>query len=138
MTSKTTIGFIAGSWDLLHMGHILALKDSKAQCDILVVGLKINPNKDRPEKHIPIETVEERIARLEACKYVDKVITYDTENGLYNLLKELKPDIRFRGADHQNGKPFIGDDLPMKIIYLDRNHNYSSSNLIERIRYNKQ
>ena len=136
MVSKKITGFIAGSWDLLHMGHVLALKDSKAQCDVLIVGLNIDPTRDRPEKHIPVETAEERMTKLQACRYVDQIISYDTEEGLYNILKELKPDIRFRGGDHNNGKPFTGDDLQMKIVYLDRSHDHSSSNLIKRIRDN--
>lgn len=128
-------GFTCSAFDLLHAGHLIMLKEVRAQCDYLIVGLHTDPSIDRPEKHKPIETVEERKIRLQACKYVDKIITYDTEADLYNLLKELKPDIRFLGEDHK-GKPFTGDDLPIKIVYNSRNHNYSSSNLRERIKNN--
>ena len=128
-------GFTCSAFDLLHAGHLIMLKEVRAQCDYLIVGLHTDPSIDRPEKHKPIETVEERKMRLQACKYVDKIITYDTEADLYNLLKELKPDIRFLGEDHR-GKNFTGDDLPIKIVYNSRNHNYSSSNLRERIKNN--
>ena len=128
-------GFTCSAFDFLHAGHLIMLKEVRAQCDYLIVGLHTDPSIDRPEKHKPIETVEERKIRLQACKYVDKIITYDTEEDLYNLLKELKPDIRFLGEDHK-GKPFTGDDLPIKIVYNSRNHNYSSSNLRERIKNN--
>ena len=126
-------GFTCGALDLLHAGHLIMLKECKAQCDYLIVGLQTDPSIDRPEKHKPVETIEERMIRLQGCKYVDKIVVYETEKDLYNLLKELKPDIRFLGADHK-GKPFTGDDLPIKIIWNSRNHNYSSSNLIQRIR----
>lgn len=122
--------------DLLHAGHLIMLKEIRKQCDHLTVALQTDPSIDRPEKHKPIETVEERMIRLQACKYVDKIVTYDTEQDLYNLLKELKPDIRFLGADWK-GKHFTGDDLPIKVIFNSRNHNYSSSNLISRIRNSK-
>lgn len=125
-------GFTCGALDLLHAGHVIMLKECKAQCDFLVVGLQTDPSIDRPEKHKPIETIEERKIRLQGCKYVDKIVVYETERDLYNLLKELRPDIRFLGEDHK-GKSFTGDDLPIKIIYNSRNHNYSSSNLIKRI-----
>lgn len=125
-------GFTCGAFDLLHYGHLLMLKEVREQCDFLIVGLQIDPSIDRPDKNKPIETVEERKIRLEGCKYIDEIITYNTEEDLYNLLKELKPDIRFVGADWK-GKHFTGDDLSIKIIFNTRNHNYSSSNLRKRI-----
>lgn len=127
------IGFTCGSLDLLHAGHIMMLKECRAQCDFLIVGLQTDPTLDRPEKNKPVETVEERKIRLQGCKYVDKILTYDTEQSLYNLLKEVHPDIRFLGEDWK-GRHFTGDDLPIKIIYNTRTHDFSSSNLRERIK----
>ena len=133
---KNVIGFTCGAMDLLHAGHVLMLKDCKNKCDYLVVGLQTDPNIDRKEKHKPIETIEERKIRLNGCRYVDKIIIYETELDLYKLLKKLKPDIRFLGEDHK-GKPFTGDDLPIKVKFNNRKHNYSSSNLLERIQKQK-
>lgn len=130
--AKKIIGFTCGALDLLHAGHVTMLKDCKAQCDYLIVGLQTDPTIDRPHKNKPIETVEERLIRLKGCKYVDKILIYETENDLYNLLKELKPDVRFIGVDHKH-KYFTGNDLHIDIIWNERNHNYSSSNLRERI-----
>ena len=126
---KKVIGFTCGVMDLLHPGHVLMLKECRGQCDFLIVGLQENA---REGKEQPIEIYEERHIRLEGCKYVDKIIPYNTEGDLYNLLVELKPDIRFLGEDHRN-KPFTGDDLDIKIIYNTRDHNYSSSSLRKRI-----
>ena len=126
-------GWTCGQFDLLHSGHLIMLKEIRKQCDYLIVGLQTDASIDRPEKHKPIETVEERMIRLQACKYVDKIVIYETEKDLYNLLKEIKPDIRFLGADWK-GKHFTGDNLDIKIIFNSRNHNYSSSNLIARIK----
>ena len=122
-------GFTCGVLDLLHPGHLLMLKECKAQCDFLIIGLQENA---RECKEQPIETFEERMIRLQGCKYVDKILTYNTEQDLFNLLKELKPDVRFLGADHK-GKPFTGDDLNIKIIFNSRDHSFSSTNLRKRI-----
>jgi glycerol-3-phosphate cytidylyltransferase len=127
---KKIKGFTCGVLDLLHPGHILMLKECRAQCDFLIVGLQENA---RPGKEQPIESIEERKIRLQGCKYVDKILTYDTEGDLYNLLKELKPDIRFLGIDHK-GNPFTGDNLPIKVIFNSRDHFYSSSSLRKRIK----
>mgnify|MGYP001557953526 CR=1 FL=1 len=132
MASKK-IGFSCGVLDLLHPGHLLMLKECRAQCDYLVVGLQENA---RPGKEKPVETFEERMIRLQGCKYVDKILTYDTEGDLYNLLKELKPDVRFLGADHK-GKPFTGDNLNIQVVFNSRDHDYSSSSLRFRIRESK-
>ena len=127
------IGFTCSCFDLLHAGHILMLKDSKKQCDYLIVGLQIDPTIDRPEtKNKPIQSLKERKIQLEAVKYIDKIVVYNTEKELYRLLKELRPNIRILGSDYK-GKEFTGDNLNIKIYYHIRNHNYSSSNLREII-----
>ncbi len=126
-------GFTCGTMDLLHAGHVLMLKECKEQCDYLVVGLQTDPTIDRPHKNKPIESLEERRIRLEGSKYVDEIVIYETESDLYKLLKKLKPDVRFVGADHK-GKPFTGDDLTIPIIFNSREHNFSSTSLRERIK----
>jgi glycerol-3-phosphate cytidylyltransferase len=127
------VGFTCGAFDLCHAGHLIMFKEIRKQCDYLIVGLQTDPSIDRPEKNKPIETIEERMIRLQACKYIDKIVVYTTELDLYNILKELRPTVRFLGEDHR-GKPFTGDDLGLEIIFNSRNHNYSSSNLLQRIR----
>jgi len=126
-------GFTCGAMDLLHAGHVLMLKECKEHCDYLIVGLQTDPTLDRPEKQKPVETLEERQIRLEGCKYVDEIVTYNTEAELYKLLQELSPDVRFVGADHKD-KPFTGDDLPIHVIFNSREHNFSSTNLKNRIK----
>jgi glycerol-3-phosphate cytidylyltransferase len=134
--NKIIKGFTCGAFDLLHAGHLIMLEEIRKQCDFLIIGLQTNPQIDRKEKNKPIESLKERKIRLQGCRYVDKIIIYRTEADLYKLLKQLKPDVRFVGIDHK-GKPFTGDDLPIKIIYNSRSHNYSSSNLLKRIRKQK-
>lgn len=130
--TKKIVGFTAGAFDLTHAGHYLMFKESKENCDYLIVALQTDPTIDRPEKNKPVQTLEERKIQLEACKYIDEIIVYDTEADLYELLKKLTPDIRFVGIDHK-GKPFTGDELPIKIFWNTRDHGYSSSKLRERI-----
>ena len=135
MSDKKIIGFTCGPFDLLHPGHVLMFKECRAQCDFLIVGLEIDPSVDRPDKAKPVETLEERMIRLEGCRYVDKIIVYDTEVGLLHLLEELKPDVRFMGADWKDQSNYSRDLLPeMKVVYNSRGHNYSSSNLRDRLK----
>ena len=130
---KGSIGFTCSCFDLLHAGHILMLKDAKKQCDKLIVGLQTDPTLDRAEKNKPIQTYEERFIQLEAVKYVDDIIKYETEEELYQLLKLMRPNIRILGSDYQDGRYFTGMELNIPIYYHKRNHNYSSTNLRKKI-----
>ena len=133
MTKNKKIGFTCSCFDLLHAGHILMLKDAKQQCDYLVAGLQTDPTIDRPlEKNSPIQSIKERKIQLDAVKYVDEIIIYNSEKDLYELLKKLNPDIRILGSDYKN-KNFTGNDLNIKIYYHKRDHNFSSTNLRHKI-----
>ena len=128
------IGFTCSCFDLLHAGHILMLKDSKKQCDYLVVGLQTDPTIDRAEKNKPIQSLQERKIQLEAIKYIDKIIIYETENDLYNLVYNMMPDVRILGTDYID-KYFTGIDIEGVDIYFHkRNHDYSTSSLREKIK----
>jgi len=127
------IGFTCSCFDLLHAGHILMLKDSKEQCDYLIVGLQTDPTIDRPEKNKPIQSFEERKIQLEAVKYIDEIIVYETENDLYKIIYDLNPDVRILGTDYID-KYFTGIDLHIPLYFHKRNHNYSTSGLREKIK----
>lgn len=128
------VGFVASCFDLLHAGHCLFLKEAKENCDFLIAALQSNPNLDRPEKRKPIQTLEERRIQLESCRFVDKIFIYDTEESLSNLLKSIKPDVRFLGSDCKNRDWLTGKEYCNKIFYHERNHNWSSTELINRIK----
>ena len=131
--SKGKIGFTCSCFDLLHTGHVLMLKDAKQQCDYLVVGLQTDPTIDRPDtKNKPIQTYEERYIQLEAIKYVDEILKYNTEKDLFEMLRLLRPDVRILGSDYE-GKYFTGSELNIPIYYHTRNHNFSSTNLRKKI-----
>ena len=133
MKPKYNIGFACSCFDILHTGHIMMLKDAKMQCKKLIIGLQTDPTIDRPNtKNKPIQSFDERKTMLESIKYIDEIIVYNTEKDLYELLKNIKPDIRILGSDYKN-KSFTGDDLNIKIYYHNRNHPYSSTNLRKRI-----
>lgn len=127
-------GFTCGAFDFLHAGHVLMLKECREQCDYLIVGLEVDPSVDRSDKNKPVETLEERMIRLQGCKYVDEIIVYNNEIDLYNLLKKINPSIRFMGEDWRKKENYSRDKLPMiKVIYNSRNHGYSSSDLRKKI-----
>ena len=128
-------GFTCSCFDLMHPGHIKMLQDARNQCDYLIVGLQEDPTIDRPDtKNKPIQTMEERYIMLCAVRFVDEVVLYKTEDDLYKYLKENKPDIRILGSDYDiPDKKFTGDDLDIDIYYHKRDHNWSSTEMRQRI-----
>ena len=67
-----------------------------------------------------------------ALKCVDDVFCYQTEEELYELIKHFNPDIRILGEDYL-GKSFTGDDLPCRVIYTTRSHEWSTTKLKDLI-----
>ena len=112
------------------------LSEAKEICDYLIVGLQTDPSIDRPWKNRPIHTIEERLIQLEAVRYVDEIILYNTEADLISWLLDLKPDVRIIGQEYL-GKNFTGKkeclENGIAIYYNSRNHGYSSTELRERI-----
>ena len=70
--------------------------------------------------------------QLEAIRYVDEIVVYNTEKELIEWLKILKPDIRILGSDYE-GKKFTGDFLDIDIYYHERSHDWSTSDLRKRV-----
>jgi len=127
------VGIVASCFDLFHAGHVLMLMEAKENCDRLVVALQSDPTIDRPEKNKPVQALSERYIQLEACKYVDQIIPYDTEADLLNLLTGYDWDVRFLGDDYFHRDDYTGYGLDLQVKFLSRKHDYSSSGLRDRI-----
>lgn len=130
------IGFICGAFDLLHPGHILHIQTVRKQCDYLKVGLHTNPQLERPEKHAPIQTVFERLVQLRAVQGVDEIIPYDTERDLCNILATEDIQTRFLGSEYRYAcitGVAICAQRGIKIIYIPRLHDFSSTELRKRL-----
>ena len=121
-----TVGVIAGNFDVIHPGYIYMFDECKKHCDILLLLLHDDPSIERPEKIKPILDLSERNMILSSLKQVDRIITYQIESDLYDILKTEQIDIRFLGDDYKD-KAFTGDDLGIPIHYLDRSHGWSTT-----------
>ena len=120
------VGVIAGNFDVIHPGYIYMFDECKKHCDILLLLLHDDPSIERPEKIKPILDLNERNMILSSLKQIDRIITYQIESDLYDILKTEQIDIRFLGDDYKD-KAFTGDDLDIPIHYLDRSHGWSTT-----------
>ena len=131
---KTGITF--STFDLFHAGHVKMLEEAKTKCDYLVAGLQLDPSIDRPEKNKPTQSIIERYVQLKACKFIDEIIPYITEEDLMDVLSSFKIDIRIIGEEYKE-KDFTGKEYCKKkgieIYYNKREHRFSSSALRKQV-----
>ena len=131
------IGITFSTFDMLHAGHVAMLAEAKNHCDYLIAGLQTDPTIDRPDtKNKPVQSIVERQIQLTACRYVDEVVVYQTEQDLIDLLLILPLDVRILGVEYAE-KPFTGDSecysRGIQIVFNGRDHSFSSSSLRKRV-----
>lgn len=107
-------------------------RQAKANCDYLIVALQTDPTIDRPEKCRPVQTWEERKEVLLALRDVDEVIEYSNEKSLLALLEQKDYDIRILGEEYK-GVEFNGKHLNKDVLWIERDHNYSTTSVKEKI-----
>jgi glycerol-3-phosphate cytidylyltransferase len=131
------IGITFSTFDMLHAGHIAMLAEAKNHCDYLICGLQTDPTIDRPDtKNKPVQSIVERQIQLAACRYVDEVVVYQTEQDLIDLLLILPVDVRILGVEYED-KEFTGKGecyrRGIECIFNSRDHSFSSSSLRKRV-----
>jgi glycerol-3-phosphate cytidylyltransferase len=131
------IGIVFSAFDLLHAGHIAMLAESKNHCDYLIAGLQTDPTIDRPNtKNQPVQSIVERQIQLQAVRYVDEIVVYQTEKDLEDILLTLPIDVRILGVEYID-KEFTGKSIcqarDIVCIFNKRDHSFSSSNLRKRV-----
>lgn len=126
------IGFTCSTFDLLHAGHIVMLQEAKSLCDYLICGLLVDPTVDRPDsKQKPVQTPFERYVQLSACRFVDEVIPFTTEQEIVDMILTIQPDIRIVGEEYRDTE-HTGKGL-CPIHYNKRKHSFSSTDLRKRV-----
>lgn len=126
---QTVIGYLSGTFDLFHIGHLNLLRRAKAQCDYLVVGVHKSGAWKGKETYIPFE---ERISIVESIKYVDKAIESFQEDA--DAWKEVGYHKLFVGSDYKGSERFqryeaYFSDKDVEIVYFPYTKSTSSTQL---------
>jgi glycerol-3-phosphate cytidylyltransferase len=130
------IGITCSAFDLLHVGHVMMLREAKSVCDYLICALQVDPSYDRQEKNSPVQTLVERYIQLDAVKYVDEIIVYQTEQDLEDIFAMYPIDVRILGDEYKD-KDFTGREICKRrgilLHFNKRDHRFSSSGLRKRV-----
>ena len=140
-TEKKIIGYTTGVFDMFHIGHLNILKRAKEQCDYLIVGVSTDEIVEEYKKKTPIIKFEERIAIVEAIKYVDEVVPQTTMDKM-EAWKQLKFDVMFHGSDWKGSEMYNHiiekfNNVGVKVIFLPHTEGVSST-LLTEVLYNKK
>ena len=102
---KYKVGYTTGVFDLFHIGHLNILKRAKEQCEHLIVGVSTDENVQSYKHKTPVIPFEERIAIVEALKYVDEVVP-QTSMDKFAAWEKLKFEAIFHGDDWKGSKMY--------------------------------
>ena len=103
-----------GTFDILHLGHIYFLKEAKKFGDTLAVVVATDSTV-RELKHEPVNPEQIRLDLIKELKIVDKAYL-GHENDIYEILKEIKPDIITLGYDQLHDEKTIEKELKKRNI----------------------
>ena len=120
-------GIIAGNFDVIHPGYIEMFNEMKKHVNEIHVLLHIDPSLDRAEKNKPLLSVKDRKMTLLALKGITNVSSYNSEEELLKLIIDINPEIRFLGDDYKNRTDYTGYGLSPEIIFLKRDHGWSTT-----------
>lgn len=125
------IGYLSGTFDLFHIGHLNLLRNAKQHCDYLVVGVHKDASHKGKKAFIPFE---ERMDIVRSIKFVDEVIPSEKEDCDVYLKGIVKYDYLFVGSDYKGSERFnryeqIFADTDVKIIYFPYTTGTSSTQL---------
>ena len=131
---RVKIGYLSGTFDLFHVGHINILRRAKAECDYLIVGVHESGAWKGKETFIPFE---ERCETIASCRYVDKVVKSCTEDSdawaIYHFNK------LFVGSDYKGSERFkryeeFFKDKNVEIVYFPYTETTNSTQIRKTVR----
>ena len=126
---RVKIGYLSGTFDLFHVGHLNLLRRAKQQCDYLIVGVHGSGAWKGKETFIPLEERKQIVA---ACKYVDKVVDSCREDS--DAWDLWHYDRLFVGSDYKGTERFnryeeYFKDKGVEIVYFPYTQSTSSTQI---------
>ena len=129
---QPNIIWVNGCFDVLHMGHIELLRYAKLLGQTLIVGTdsdqRIKSNKGFSR---PINNLALRVKFLEAIRYVDTVVSFDTDEQLNELIRFYNADTMVVGEEYK-GRRIVGGECVKNIIFYPKQYGLSTTKLINQ------
>ncbi len=130
-------GYTAGVFDVFHIGHLNLLKNAKAMCEYLIVGVNSDELVQSYKDKTPIQPLCDRMEIVDSIRYVDKVIANHTLDKL-TAWEKLGFDVIFIGDDWKGNERWKKTEeelnqVGVDVVYLPHTSGISSSIIKEII-----
>lgn len=131
------IGYTTGVFDMFHIGHLNILRRAKEQCDYLIVGVTTDDLCFKRKQKYPIINERDRMAIVEAIRYVDKVVPQSTMDKV-EAVKKYGVSVVFVGSDWQGTDSWIKYEkefakVGCRVEYLSHTDGISSTILRKKL-----
>ena len=134
---KYKVGYTTGVFDMFHIGHLNIIRRAKEQCEKLIVGVTTDQLCFDRKGKWPIIEEKDRIAIVEAIRYVDEVVAQEDMDKL-TAVKKHGADVVFVGSDWKGTPSWERYEVEFaqvgcSVVYLDHTDGISSTILRERM-----
>lgn len=134
---KYKVGYTTGVFDMFHIGHLNILRNAKAQCEHLIVGVSTDEVVREYKGKTPIISFDERIAIVGAIKYVDEVVPQSSMDK-YEAWKRIHFDVVFHGDDWKNSETYNKyieqfSKVGVDVVFLPHTEGTSSTILTQKL-----
>jgi D-beta-D-heptose 7-phosphate kinase/D-beta-D-heptose 1-phosphate adenosyltransferase len=121
--------WVNGTFDVVHIGHIKLLEFAKSFGSV-TVGLDTDERvRSKKGKSRPFNTLVDRMDFISSIRFVDDVVSFDTDEELVGQIKKFEPDIMVIGGEYRY-KQIIGLEHVPHIEFFEKIDGYSSSKIL--------
>ncbi|MCI9361024.1 MAG: adenylyltransferase/cytidyltransferase family protein [Hungatella sp.] len=137
---KYHVGYVAGVFDLFHIGHLNLLRRAKEQCDYLIVGVVSDEQVMRGKKTKPYISFEERLEIVQACRYVDEAVRIPEDRpNTEDAYHRYHFDAQFTGSDYADDPDWLARKVFLNrhgadMVFFPYTETTSSTQIKEKIR----
>ena len=114
------IGYVAGVFDLFHIGHLNLIRAAKEHCRYLITGVLTDELVMHFKNHLPVIPFRERIEIMQSIRYVDEAVPVSFENiDKMDAWKWYHYDCLFSGDDYAKEAHWIEDQKKLREVGAD-------------------